>query len=303
MNSARPLWRRGLDRWRGWRVRRALLPSIDSEPSLESPVSQAVTAAQCRDPIYARWCDVIRERPKLHRKQWEFVYVLRALETHGMLADDRRGLGFGVGREPLVAALAAAGCQVLATDLEPGDPAVDPWRASGEYGGDKAALNERGICPPAQFEANVEFAHADMRAPARISGGFDFVWSSCALEHLGSLAAGLDFLRASLELLVPGGVAVHTTEYNVSSNGETVETGPVVLYRRRDLCRLAEDLRASGFEFELNFNTGDTALDRHVDLPPYDGPCHLKLLYTRFATTSFGLAIRKGVAGDAKERR
>ncbi|MFT5288906.1 MAG: SAM-dependent methyltransferase [Planctomycetota bacterium] len=291
--SSRPLWRQGLDRLRRWQSARTLSISDDPEPTLERPVSQAATASQCDDPIYIRWCDVIREEPKLHRKQWEFVYVLQALEVRGMLAEGRRGLGFGVGREPLVAALAARGCALLATDLEPDNPAVENWRASGEYGGAKGTLNGRGICPPDTFDANVEFAFADMRDPSTIPGSFDFLWSSCALEHLGSLAAGFDFLRASLALLRPGGVAVHTTEYNVSSDAETVEDGPVVLYRRRDLLQLRDELRALGYELELNFNTGSTPSDLHIDIWPYDSPRHLKMLHTRFATTSIGLTITR----------
>ncbi len=282
-----------MDRLRRWRAGRSLLSSSEREPNLQRPVSQAVTAAQCTDPVYTHWCGVIREEPKLHRKQWEFVYVLQALEVRGMLAPGRRGLGFGVGREPLVAALAARGCSLLATDLEPDNPAVKSWRASGEYGGTKATLNERGICPRDTFAANVEFAFADMRDPSTIPGSFDFLWSSCALEHLGSLAAGFDFLRASLALLRPGGVAVHTTEFNVSSDTETVEDGPVVLYRQRDLLQLAAELRASGFELELNLNTGNAPADRHIDIWPYDSPRHLKMLHTRFATTSIGLTITR----------
>ena len=45
--------------------------------------------------------------------------------------------------------------------------------------------------------------------------GFDFTWSSCALEHLGTLAAGADFVVAQMDCLRPGGVAVHTTEFLV----------------------------------------------------------------------------------------
>lgn len=291
---AKPLARsRILQRWRRWRSRRSLLRSPAPPPTLELPVSQAVTAAQCAEGHYARWCEVIRERPKLHRKQWEFVYVLRALESCGLLKEGKTGLGFGVGREPLVAAIAAHGPRVLATDLPPGHPMAAGWAASGEYGGSLEALNGRGICPEALFRDRVRFAFVDMREAAGLRGTYDFVWSSCALEHLGSPEAGLRFLRASLERLVPGGVALHTTEYNVSSDTKTVDRGPVVLYRRRDLLALASQLRMAGFEIELNLHTGNAPADRHVDMWPYDGTWHLKVLHTRFATTSIGLMIRR----------
>jgi hypothetical protein len=59
--------------------------------------------------------------------------------------------------------------------------------------------------------------------------------SSCALEHLGTLDGGLDFIVRSAELHFPGGVAVHTTKFNVLSNNSTIEHGENVIYRRRDI--------------------------------------------------------------------
>jgi hypothetical protein len=66
-------------------------------------------------------------------------------------------------------------------------------------------------------------------------GAYDFLWSSCALEHLGSLDAGLDFVVNAMDLLKPGGTAIHTTEFNLSSDDETLTSGPCVIYRRRDI--------------------------------------------------------------------
>ena len=43
--------------------------------------------------------------PRKHRKQWEFCYILQALCRAGVMRVSARGLGFGVGREPLVAVL------------------------------------------------------------------------------------------------------------------------------------------------------------------------------------------------------
>ncbi|MBV5337004.1 MAG: hypothetical protein J0653_03215, partial [Deltaproteobacteria bacterium] len=72
----------------------------------------------------------------------------------------------------------------------------------------------------------------------------DFCWSSCSLEHLGSIKAGLDFIKASLKTLKVGGVAVHTTEYNVSSDEATIDNNPtLVLFRRCDIQGLVEELR------------------------------------------------------------
>jgi hypothetical protein len=45
---------------------------------------------------------------------------------------------------------------------------------------------------------------------------YDFIWSSCSLEHLGSLELGEQFIYNSLKHLKPGGVCPHD-EYNAQS--------------------------------------------------------------------------------------
>ena len=59
-------------------------------------------------------------------------------------------------------------------------------------------------------------------------GRFDLVWSSCALEHLGTPQAGLDFIMRTLDLLEPGGLAVHTTELELTPRARqpTTDTSP-----------------------------------------------------------------------------
>ena len=38
------------------------------------------------------------------------------------------------------------------------------------------------------------------------------------------------FIEGAMNLLKPGGIAVHTTEYNVSSNEETIMEGNDVIF-------------------------------------------------------------------------
>ena len=47
------------------------------------------------------------------------MYILQILEDHGMLRPGRRGLGFGVGNEPIAAYAAGKSVAILATDLPP----------------------------------------------------------------------------------------------------------------------------------------------------------------------------------------
>jgi hypothetical protein len=123
---------------------------------------------------------------------------------------------------------------------------------------------------------------------------FNFTWSSCAYEHLGSIEAGLTFFENSLKCLAPGGIAVHTTELNLSSNSSTLDKGGTVIFRRRDFETLAERLLAQGHEvMPITFDSGDTDLDRFIDLPPYSSDPHLKLQLLRWVSTSFGMIVRK----------
>jgi hypothetical protein len=136
--------------------------------------------------------------------------------------------------------------------------------------------------------------------PREFNGRFDFCWSTCALEHLGTLSKGLEFIENSLKVLKPGGIAVHTTEYTLD-DGPTIDNHPIVLYQRAHFENLAARLRVCGHEMaEFDFDAGSGVLDRFVDLPPYlnnplIGPhhsAHLKLVFDGFTCTSAGLIIK-----------
>jgi hypothetical protein len=127
-------------------------------------------------------------------------------------------------------------------------------------------------------------------------GLHDFAWSSCALEHLGSLQHGIDFVLNANKCLREGGVAVHTTELNVNGDEETLETPGLSLYRKKDILRMKALVEAQGNTFvPLNFNMGSGEVDKYVDLPPYDRDRHLKLMVAEnYVTTSIGFVIIKG---------
>ncbi len=122
---------------------------------------------------------------------------------------------------------------------------------------------------------------------------FDFTWSSCAFEHLGTLGAGADFVVAQMDCLKPGGVAVHTTEFLVSSDEDTVEAGGTVFYRRRDVEDLVARLRRLGHDIDVDFTEGTTPDDLHVDVPPYSD-VHLRTELSGYVTTSLALVVTKG---------
>lgn len=278
------------------RARISLSPDLVEAPQLTTPVSQACTQSQFSEAAYQYWCSAIAEVPRTHRKQWEFCYILQALARAGMLAPGLRGLGFGVGAEPLAAVFAARGVHILATDLEPDRAQQQGWVETAQHAFGKAGLNDRALCDPAAFDRLVDFRFMDMNAIDHDLRDFDFCWSACALEHLGSIQHGLNFIEQSIACLKPGGIAVHTTELNCSSDTDTLDHASTVLFRKRDFMALAHRLQSRGHKIELNFDLGDGTLDTYIDLPPYSPQNHLKLQIQTWVTTSFGLIVRKSSA-------
>ena len=86
---------------------------------------------------------------------------------------------------------------------------------------------------------------------------------------------------------------MHTTEFNASSDQNTLTSGPTVLFRKKDLELLGEELRNIGLSIETTFNLGDQNFDQFHDISPYSDYSHLKLKLNEFITTSIGLTVRK----------
>ena len=272
------------------------VPPIAGAPGVDVfSQSSACRQESFEQPYYAYWAGKLAYAPRYHRKLWEFVFILQALHERGAIRPGARGLGFGVGEEPLAAYLASQGCQIVGTDMAPDDAAAAGWTDTQQHAAGKEALRRSLACPDEVFDANVSFELCDMNAIPASLDGFDFCWSACALEHLGSIEKGLTFIERSLGCLKAGGLAVHTTELNVSSNTDTVDNAGTVLFRKQDFEALAIRLAAAGHVVApLNFDTGRGPLDQYVDLPPFRVEPHLKLAIEGYATTSFGVIVRKG---------
>jgi len=241
------------------------------------------------------WATALGETWQPHRKLWEYCFIARALDERGLLRLGHRGLGFAVGSEPLAAAFAARGCTITATDLAADDCRVADWAPSRQWTGNASALNARHLCPADAFASRVEFRPVDMNAIPDDLAGYDFTWSSCSFEHCGTIDLGLAFLVEQMKCLRPGGIAVHTTELNLTSNDRTLDAGPTVIFRTADLEWVATELTARGHEIEpFDLAIGSAPEDRHVDRPPYTQRPHLRLELGGYVTTSVGLIIRKG---------
>jgi hypothetical protein len=243
---------------------------------------------------YLHWCDQLGEKPNFHRKQWEFIFVMQALWERGCIAAGKNGLVFAVGTEPLPAMFASYGCHIVATDILPEKGVAMGWDNNNQLCFGLESLNTRQLCDEEDFNKLVQYRPVDMNDIPGDLVDFDFNWSSCSFEHLGTLDKGFDFLKNQMKTLKPRGWAVHTTEYNVSSNDETQENNSTVIYRQRDIEYITNELRKEGhFVEELDFSLGGLPEDFMVDTEPHEQKVHLKLQVDKYVVTSIGLIIQK----------
>ena len=287
------------------RVPTIYLPPIDVYQAPAGNPFMQYSTCSAADFYHPRFTEIGRDMgipPLLHRKFWEWAYIVNIAQTRGVIAPGKRALGFGVGTERMPALFAKGGMDVTATDAPASVNNAQGWSTTGQYSTALESLPYSGITDLETLQARVRFQECDMNSIGADVADYDFCWSSCALEHLGSLQLGIDFIINSVEkTLKVGGIACHTTEFNLSSNDATVESGDTVLYRRRDLDALIVELRRRGHLVD-EFTIAPDAhfLDGYVDTAPFatptpnTGPAHLKLQLYGYACTSVGITIQRG---------
>lgn len=303
---------------------------ITSQKHLESELCQNVLKEHFKiEPAYTR-------------KIWELLYIYQMLKLSGMLSNNKKGLGFGCGEERTVPVLAKLNCKLTCTDLSLTDAEDKGWAVKKPLP-KKDSIFKRGyryflkkiglkqiekekkvevanqhclnlesyrqftpkICNFDVLEKNIEVDVCDMNNidPKFKTGEFDFIWSCCAFEHLGNIQNGLDFIVNSMECLKPGGIAIHTTEFNVDSlnddfDGTTLEADNLVFYRKSDFDELEARLAKLGHHmYSIDYTLGTMIVDKFIDFPPYTNtnlfPTHLKLKLGGHVASCIGIVIKK----------
>ncbi len=200
----------------------------------------------------------------------------------------------------------------MVTDLDPKQVAGKGWVETHQHAKNREFAFRADLVSRSVFDAKVRHQFVDMNAISDMPQTFDFCWSICAMEYLGSIEAGLFFVEKSLKVFKPGGIAIHTIEYNYLSEEHTRETTDTVLFLSKHFELLADRLRKSDHELlGPDFSVGQGLLDSFIDVLPYANelngwlineqtphmnsqfPAHLKLSVSGYASTCFGMVIRK----------
>lgn len=198
----------------------------DSPPTLAEPTSQRFTPAQLDEPACRRWAKALGMTGRRRSDHWEAAYAMQVFTRSGSAAPGARGLGLGVGAQPVPSALAAAGCEVVAADHAPG---LD--HNAGEPGVD--GVHRRAF---------------DMGAVPRDLARFDFAWLPSALRHFRTVEEGVGFLEAGLLCLKPGGLMVATVAFDPEPTGVSRRKDGAPALDRRRLERLCLSYLALGHE-------------------------------------------------------
>ena len=285
----------------------ALPKSIVDGPKQIELTSKPSTQSDLEADWTRYWSSELKIAHVFHRKIWEFAYALQAMQQFGHIRPGARGLGFGCGEEPLPSYLASKGCSITITDLAPENENAAVWARTEQHASlDKSFRSE--FLDRESFDKLVAFQYVDMNAISDHLNDYDFCWSICAFEHLGSIEKGIAFIENAMKTIRSGGLSVHTTEFNFMNHEKTLDNWQTVLFQQKHFEEMAQKLTAAGHKvLPLDFDIGSKPLDRFIDVPPYaydwEGDLkrqwgadahHIKLAIDGFAATCFGLIAIKG---------
>jgi SAM-dependent methyltransferase len=195
-----------------------------------------------------------------HRRQWEMATVVAALQSRGMLAPDRTGLGIMAVEEGMLTVMAGSGARLF---IETADP-VTIHRAG--LGVEPSVVKRRVTLhlSPDPLEASIR----------RDPGEVDFVWSVTALSMFSTCQRMMQYLRDTLKLVRPGGVVVFALTVSIFGVGASGPDCCTLTYPA--FKQLAEDLRAHGFNTSLPSPEVGWVTDADdYDTPPYSAADHM----------------------------
>lgn len=284
---------------------------VSKKPEWENPenvhlTSKLTTQEDMESPWCRYWLKELNLDFRYHRKLWEYSFVLQALYENSMFG--KKGLGLACGSEPLPSYLVSKGCKITAGDKpENKDDAFQKkWMQTGQYTKNINDLYKSALVNREDFEKNFELKYLNMNEIGKINEKYDFVWSICAMEHIGGIKKGLEFVESSLEILKPGGISIHTTEFALNESEDLFDCPDLAFFNKQHINDLKNRINKTAKFFEPDFNPGSLCLDRYIDCDPFHGDFinypgnnedwfvpHLRLLIFKFPITCIGIIIKK----------
>lgn len=219
--------------------------------------------SDCESNWYQSIAKEFKQEVIPHRKQWEEFSFIQTLKEKELISPGNKGLVFGVGKEQTVAYLASRGCYITATDMPINHPHLKFWEPSGQHSSNiESLMKENFPIQKKEFEKQVSFRFIDMNNIPKDLKGYDFCWSLCSFEHLGSAQHGYDFVLNSFNCLRPGGLAFHTTEFDIDYENELYESDTTTFYRRQEIEYLVNRIKEQNHHVELlNYDLGNHLYD------------------------------------------
>ena len=147
---------------------------------------------------------------------------------------------------------------------------------------------------------------ADPNAIPQDLRGFDFCFSVGRIHMLGTIARGIQFMENMVDVLKPGGIAVHTTEFSFAVDDQTIDNWGTVLFQRRHFEEMAQRMERKGckrdaarFRCRLAARWTASSTSRRsrctgANLKDWSRDAmHIKVSIDGFPCTAFGLIAAK----------
>jgi hypothetical protein len=269
-------------------------------------------------PELVEWHDDGRRKISLRRDEWDPIFLLRLLNSHGIHQDvdamvwatrgDANGTFWAHKEDRTLSVakyLAERNVRVCVTQ---------PYlHGRNETGGAKKKKVHAAYKHP-----NVQAQQEDLQfLSADLFEQYDFTFSAHALDDAGSIALGARFVIDSLAALRPGGLAVFVAELDLAAlpgtSGRVVNTpaGDVVVWTRADVERLSKDVARLGYEMGKVCWASEKEADRllsptnvpRVLPPPKSGSLALARKGEKLFLTTVGFWVKKPRTLDARPAR
>lgn len=249
----------------------------------------------------------LKESPRFHRKQWEFVMIFLALKKLGFLNENMTGLSLGGGNERVLYSIAKHVNKLIVTDLYDEDTTWDCAKTKDPDEYIKASK------PFDVDDSKIKAFRMDMRYLDFEENTFDFCYSSCAIEHIGDFEDFVRHLDEVYRVLKEDGIYVFTTELIIGS--DTIKDQNNFIFSSSYLNEIFKSIKLSPdvdtdvnlAHHEINtplpsnvrnlcYNNGESFIDGMMKNYP-----HVILLRGKYPFTSIQFVMRKIIHPSIKK--